>query len=70
MTDLEKSPVTRRTTATFKGRRIVVTLRKDDMIELRLERSRKPEVVFPIRYALDYPAHFPNTMHVDIKPRR
>lgn len=38
MTDLENSPVTRRTTTTYKGRRIVVTLHKDDRIELRLER--------------------------------
>ena len=38
MTDLSTSPVTRRTTITFKGRRILVTLRADDQIEFRLER--------------------------------
>lgn len=38
MTDLAKSPVTRRTTLTFKGRRVLVTLREDDVIVLRLER--------------------------------
>lgn len=42
MTDLDKSPVTRRATATYKGRRIIVTLRSDDVVELRLERSRDP----------------------------
>jgi len=38
MTDLANSPVTRRTTLTFKGRRVLVTLRADDVIVLRLER--------------------------------
>lgn len=35
MTDLDK-PVTRRSRAVSRGRRIVVTLRPDDMIEFRL----------------------------------
>lgn len=40
MTNLENSPVVRRTTTKFKGRRIIVSLRADDVIELRLEHLR------------------------------
>lgn len=60
MTDLETSPVTRRTTAMYKGKRIIVTLRKDDQIELRLERQRGPEIVLPLLYLLENPAKFSN----------
>ena len=45
MTDLEQSPVTRRTTTTYKGRRIIISLRKDDTISLRLERQRGAEAI-------------------------
>jgi len=67
MTNLETSPVVRRTTATFKNKRIVIKLRKDDQIELRLERARKPELVVPIRFLLEHPAVFAN---VSIPARR
>jgi hypothetical protein len=40
MTDMSKSPVTRRSTVKWKGRRIYITLRADDQIEFRLERVR------------------------------
>lgn len=53
MTDLEQSPVTRRTTTTYKGRRIVISLRKDDTISLRLERQRGAEAIIPIRRLLE-----------------
>jgi hypothetical protein len=53
MTDLEASPVVRRTTCTYKGRRIIVSLRKDDTISLRLERLRGNEAVIPIRRLLE-----------------
>lgn len=60
MTDLETSPVVRRTKTTFKNKRIVVKLRMDDQIELRLERARKPELIVPIRFLLEHPAVFSN----------
>ncbi len=45
MTDLEASPVTRRTSTKYKGRRLVVELRSDDTIALRGERLRFKLVV-------------------------
>lgn len=58
MTDLERSPVTRRTTATFKGRRVIVTLRSDDQIELRLQGLRSSELKIPVVYLLEHPEKF------------
>lgn len=48
MTNLETSPVTRRSGCTYMGKRVIVTLRKDDCIELRLERARQPLARIPI----------------------
>jgi hypothetical protein len=61
MTDLEGSPVSRRTTVAYKGRRIIVTLRADDQIELRLSGLRKAEIVIPIAYMLEHPEKFSNS---------
>lgn len=54
MTDLEKSPVTRRSTVKHKGRRIIVELRGDDTISFRGERLRfavHANIVDLMRYA-------------------
>lgn len=45
MTDLETSPVTRRSNTKYKGRRVIVTLRSDDKISFRLERTSQEVLI-------------------------
>lgn len=54
MTELSTSPVARRATSLYKGRRIVVTLRADDCIELRLERLRDSKIKINVRDLYEY----------------
>jgi hypothetical protein len=57
-TKLEK-PVTRELVGeTFKGKDVLVTLRPDNQLEIRLKGSRKPEALISIRTLLDNPAAF------------
>lgn len=43
MTNLETSPVTRRATSTNRGRRLIISLNRDDTVTIRLQGLRHAE---------------------------
>lgn len=69
MTNLETSPVVRRSTCTDRGRRLIITLNRDDTMTIRLQGLRHPEMKVHLMDVLrQYTGA--NSPNVAIPPRR